>query len=114
MTETTSITARNDYVVHKVLVIPTRSNWHFMQASSPLLRNQHLWPSEFKTDHFRMFGLKVSFAALRHLTCLKNLFQCVIIDLWHLLCTPIRQACMHAFCAHRLACLLACRVCQHL
>ncbi len=90
-----------------VLVIPTRSNWHFVQASSPLLRNQHLWPSEFKTDHFRMFGLKVSIAALRHQTCLRNLFSCVSIDLWHLLCTPMRQACMHAFCAHRLACLLA-------
>jgi hypothetical protein len=30
-----------------------------MQISSPLLRNQHLWPAAYKTDNFRMFHLKV-------------------------------------------------------
>ena len=30
-----------------------------MKVSSPLLRNQHLWPAAYKTDNFRMFHLKV-------------------------------------------------------
>lgn len=40
-------------------------SWTPTQISSPLLRNQHMWPPEYKTDDFRMFHLKVSFGCGR-------------------------------------------------